>query len=252
MLALLGLMVLYTGSAVAQSDTAPQAKGISPSAEPQTPQNPLTEAKEDVASTPAAPPPEYEYSSRSEEKFTSVMEKLNTEAADAPEDGATAEQDTGGTPSLGVGTREVLTMLAWTCVMVAVLLILYIAVMRWGKRSPFLAGASLGRVLGRVYLNPKASLHYVESGGRVLVVGVTPTSMSLIAEFDAAAFDSEGALPVGGDARTVRFEDHLRAQQDAEQEAIFDPSGDPEITSIQRELSRLRDTLREDIGESKD
>ena len=64
---------------------------------------------------------------------------------------------------------------------IAAILLLYAAARRFGKNSPLLAGASLGKILGRVYLSPKASLHYVETGGRVLLVGVTPTAMSLVA-----------------------------------------------------------------------
>lgn len=66
---------------------------------------------------------------------------------------------------------------------------------RLGARTPLFAGAQLGHVLGQIHLNSRSSLYFVRTGGRVLVVGSAQQGVSLVAEFDAAAFDHIGAPP---------------------------------------------------------
>jgi flagellar biogenesis protein FliO len=50
-----------------------------------------------------------------------------------------------------------------------------------GGRPVFL-DQRLGRVIGRIHLSPKAVLYLVKIGGKVLVVGTTPTAITLVAE----------------------------------------------------------------------
>ncbi len=84
---------------------------------------------------------------------------------------------------------------AWLCVILCAILVLYYLARRFGKRTPFLAGPTLGTILGRVHLSPRVCLHFVRIRDRVLVVGVTNTNVSRVAEFDAALFDLEPEAP---------------------------------------------------------
>ncbi len=60
-----------------------------------------------------------------------------------------------------------------------------------GGRSALLGGMRLGQVIGRIYLEPRASLHFVRTGGRVLVIGVTQSHISLVSEFEASSYEAE-------------------------------------------------------------
>ncbi len=74
------------------------------------------------------------------------------------------------------------------CVVLAMILVAYYLLNRFGSRTPLLAGAKLGTIMGRVALSPKAYLYFVRTSNRVLVVGWTPTSINRVAEYDAADF----------------------------------------------------------------
>ena len=77
------------------------------------------------------------------------------------------------------------------CVVLALILVLVFLAKKYGKNTPLLAGSDLAKVLGKVYLAPRVSLHFVRTGGKVLIVGVTQSAIAGIAEFDAASFDAE-------------------------------------------------------------
>ena len=103
---------------------------------------------------------------------------------------------------------------AWLCVIISAILLLYYLARRFGKRTPFLAGPNLGTILGRVHLSPRVCLHFVRIRDRVLVVGVTNTTVSRVAEFDAALFDLEPEAPAPeseSPKKTGGFLRHLQA-----------------------------------------
>ncbi|MCP4639234.1 MAG: FliO/MopB family protein [bacterium] len=85
------------------------------------------------------------------------------------------------------------------CLVVAGYLIVYYLLKRFGRRSPLLAGSHLGTLLGRVHLAPRVALHFVRIRDRVLVVGVTPTSISGVGEFDAALFEEADETETAAD-----------------------------------------------------
>jgi flagellar biogenesis protein FliO len=102
-----------------------------------------------------------------------------TEAAENPAPDAVAS------PMKTVG-RGVVAL----CLTLVLLLLLFAAVKRWGQKTPLLAGQQLARVIGRVGLSPQASLHFVQTNGEVLVIGVTQQNVSLLRTFDASDFET--------------------------------------------------------------
>ena len=82
------------------------------------------------------------------------------------------------------------------CVTLVLILLIYAAAKRWGKRTPLLAGQQLARVIGRVGLSPQASLHFVQTNGEVLVIGVTQQQVSLLRTFDAGDFATAAEVAV--------------------------------------------------------
>ena len=117
---------------------------------------------------------------------------------------------------------------------------------KYGKQSPLLAGQRLGTVMGKVHLGPRMALHYVKTGERVLVIGTTPNSISLVAEFDSGAFDTaeEPSTPHAAEtARPASFLDQLHTQAD---KLRAQPAPvDDELASLRSDIQRLQLYLRE-------
>lgn len=98
--------------------------------------------------------------------------------------------DDGLAPSpAGANRGSLLQAMISLAVVVAAILLLYALLRRLGSRNP-LVSAGGGQILGRTYLAPKASLHFVRVGDRVLVVGVTPQQVNLVTEVDAALLEA--------------------------------------------------------------
>ncbi|MCL4218915.1 MAG: flagellar biosynthetic protein FliO [Candidatus Hydrogenedentes bacterium] len=89
-------------------------------------------------------------------------------------------------------------------IVVALILGVFAGLRKFGKGSPMFAGVHLGRVIGRVGLTPRASLYFVRTGGRILLLGVTPNAISAVAEFDEASYqeflasDQDGVSEASG------------------------------------------------------
>ena len=114
---------------------------------------------------------------------------------------------------------------------------------KFASNSPLLAGPHLGKVLGKVYLDPKTILHYVHSGSRVLVIGVTRQQMTLITEFDAIEFDLEEEEKDSGAPKEMPFVNALDA---ALQQSQHD---EDDIRTLRGDIERLREHLRDTVRE---
>jgi flagellar biogenesis protein FliO len=118
---------------------------------------------------------------------------------------------------------------------------------RFGRRSPLLAGSTLAEVLGKVYLAPRVCLHFVRTGGRVLVIGVTQQAIAVVAEFDAEAFEratetnSEKPALEGAES----FLAQLRATMQATTQAEPAAGEDAEIAALRKDVQRLQQYLEE-------
>jgi flagellar protein FliO/FliZ len=185
------------------------------------------------------------------------MDKLNQKLAQGQ-----SERDATDTDSTPVSDSAPLSMfylllrgVAATAFVLGLILLLGYMARRFGGKSPLLAGAGLGSVIGRVYLAKGAALYYVRTGGRVLVVGVTNTTMSLVGEFDAAAFDDEDAemesrFPSEPDPDA--FLSQLRGSSSAMRSAEEgDFTGDMEIDSLKGDIRRLQSLLEEESHETR-
>jgi flagellar biogenesis protein FliO len=183
----------------------------------------------------AAPPPEGPAADPLISEIGALMDvPPNGEDATAPEaSGASAGDDTAFSPA-----RAALNALMALCAVLFLFFLLVYLAKRFGKRTPILAGQQLGKVLGRVALSPQASLHFVQTNGEVLVIGVTTQSVSLLRSFDAAEFgqrDSEPAAPQA--ANTRNFLDQLKEVQHS---MAGVPGVDEDLDSLKGDLQRLK------------
>jgi len=132
------------------------------------------------------------------------------------------------------------------CVVVALILLSTYAVRRLGARTPLLAGASLGTVLGKVYLTPKIALHFVKVRNVVLVIGVTPTEVSPVAQLSAALFDevTQPSATKTHDDRQMDFLSHLNDASGL-RPARLPENEDDEIAALKGDIARLQQYLQE-------
>lgn len=162
---------------------------------------------------------------------------------------AAEESDAPGAPSVPdlFAGRQFLKMLGVLCVVVAAIIVLLTLARKVGERTPLLASPRLGKVLGRIHLGARGTaLHYVQTGDKVLVVGVTPTSISLVTQFDASAFGGEeDESPVDvSDQSQGDFLAHLQASTEA-----MNQEGDDEIVELRDDVHRLQRYIRDDARE---
>jgi len=145
---------------------------------------------------------------------------------------------------------QLMRTLSWLLALCGIIVLGGYALRRYGKNTPLLAGHHYGVVLAKVYLGPRASLHYVKSGGRILLIGLTPNHMSLIAEFEADAFEgAEVATPEAELAAPGSFLDALRAaaKPSAPRTAAAE---DDELATLRGDVQRLQRYLRDSARES--
>ena len=154
-----------------------------------------------------------------------------TEAATAP------ASETVASPMKTVG-RGVVAL----CLTLVLFLLLFAAVKRWGQKTPLLAGQQLARVIGRVGLSPQASLHFVQTNGEVLVIGVTQQNVSLIRTFDASDFETpvEIAAVSSTKAAADPATNFLTQLKESRATMGVEAAVDEDLDQLKGELQRLK------------
>jgi len=186
------------------------------------------------------------------QKIRDTNAELDRAAQPAPETRRVTERASEGSFTFYL-LKAVVSLLL---VLSLIFLLAYLA-KRYGSRSPIFAGPALAKVMGKVHLGPRTYLYYVHSGGRVLVIGVAPNAISVVAEFDAASFEDsqerENASPVESNTEepveSSRFLTQLRAGLAATKRAETSP--DEEIDALKKEVERLQQYLLEGAREEK-
>jgi flagellar biogenesis protein FliO len=149
--------------------------------------------------------------------------------------------------------RAVTDMITALFIVLALILGLYYLTRRFGRKVPVFAGSQLGKVLGKIYLSKEASLHYVQTGGRVLLVGVSNGGVHLVAEFDGATFDADiqGELK-SDDLDPEKFLAHLN-QQTSEFNLGKEPdTSEDDISALRSDIRRLQDYVQEEARDPKE
>ncbi len=163
-----------------------------------------------------------------------------------------------GEEGLSMLSQAVGRMVVGLSVVLAMILILYYLARRYGKNMPALSGYQLGQVVGQVHLTRTATLHYVKSGGRILVIGVNDGGVNLVAEYDESAFATiSGAPPVQGQFDPDSFVDELKQQTAVMrgEDTLTNKSEvfqDDDISALRGDINRLQDYLQEENREKND
>ncbi len=208
--------------------------------EPEQTPTPVVEGETNItpSSTATTPPPAW---------WSELRRDLNTQAA---AEGEAAAQPAPPPVQESVFSR-VLRTVAWLCVLCGLIVLGGYLLRRYGKNTPLLAGAQYGTVLGKVHLSPRASLHYVQSGGRILVIGLTQQHMSLIAEFEPGSFELPEEAEFAGDAPATpgSFVEELRLASRPQPPVVAE---DDELTALRGDVQRLQRYLQDNLRESAD
>ncbi|MCC6697703.1 MAG: flagellar biosynthetic protein FliO [Candidatus Hydrogenedentes bacterium] len=205
------------------------------------------------AEAPEAEPPEAEQPVP--QWFKDAQESIGVamdEGAGAADESEGALSGEGEPRARGLGQNVVQSFVALLIVLALILLCVYL-LKRFGKQTPLLAGSGLGTVLGRIYLSPKASLHFIKVRNTVLVVGVTPAGMSSIARLDASLFEDASGQSANSPAPNApgSFLAHLKSSRQTGTPKDAD-SEDDEIAALRGDLARLQQYLQEtsrELGE---
>lgn len=209
----------------------------------------LERTDEEPSSLPNIPPTPPQEDAPVPEWWKNAQESLN-EAIDeragpsASPTGESEETSSGSSGSRGFARNAMQGIIA-LCVVLALILLCTYFIKRFGAKTPLLAGASLGTVLGKIYLTPKIALHFVRVKNVVLVVGVTPNGVSTIAQLNGALFEDQTQTVEGAQkSRQLDFLSQLTSASDPQSTRA--PEGeDDEIASLKGDLARLQKYLQE-------
>jgi len=248
-------LTLFPLLARAQDESAPPDAGV------------RADAENTDQDAPAEPDPAESHSSDRGESLIDLNPEWgqlgSDDTGDALRDAAPggAEQDAEGEGQQNAGEDTVLEspvrytfqVVASLCVVLALFLLGAWAFQRFGRRSHLMAPAELGQVIGKLHLTPNTTLHFVRTGGQVLVIGVTPNAISPIANFDVRDFESREEPPDSSERATSDdnvsdFLQELRMQQGKMAGAANDADAeneDEDIASIKGDIARLQRMLRE-------
>ncbi|HOJ33845.1 MAG TPA: flagellar biosynthetic protein FliO [Candidatus Hydrogenedentes bacterium] len=151
-------------------------------------------------------------------------------------------------------TREVSYVKAFGALLLVLALIVLggYLLRRFSSKTSLLKGLSLADILGRVYLNPRATLYFVRTGGRVLVLGATPTQINLVAEFDASVFqeveekqpqtEADVQEKKNSFARLLALVRHRTREEESKQQ---ENQTEDSIKALHEEIVRLQQYLKE-------
>ncbi len=222
---------------------------------------PPFEWEEEIEEEQPEPPPAF---------WAAYQQELNAildggaPAEEGAEPGMTGLGETGET---GPGrflpdmVRPYLQTIMALLIVLAVFILLAYGLRRLGQRASVFPQSNVASVIGRVYLTPRVSLHFIRTGDKVLVVGVGQNEPSLLTEFPAETFEKQ-QMPAHGLAETARDSreglgqqrpgDEFWAELQAktreltreEQSSSSDPDT-ADVNALRDDIQRLRQTLQD-------
>jgi len=189
-----------------------------------------------------------------------LMDEVHAELdRDVPVEASVVPTESADKPVFLINLSKSIGALFLVC---ALIFLLAYLIKRYGRKVPALAGAELAQSLGQVHLTPNVSLHFVETGGKVLVIGISPNSMATVAQFDAVGFHAATALgeraidQLQSKPDTIETSDFLREFRESLEEmrkpTSAGPSDEAEITALREDVQRLQQYLQEGAHADKD
>ncbi len=191
-----------------------------------------------LPSKEAAVPPSASPEAEKIEQVRAIMEKPQEPKQPAPVSAASQEFSL---------LRNAVRVFSALLMVLAIILLLTYILKRGGKQSALLAGSALATVLGRVHLEPRVRLHFVRTGGKVIVVGVAQNSIAALAEFEADSFTPESGKDREKTPTDVAgFTEQLKASMKSIQRNPMEKKEeDSDVSALKRDIDRLQKYLDE-------
>ena len=198
--------------------------------------------------------PEKEDVKKESDEIDPLIAKLKASEADNSD--MNTETDF-GTDSPGLSFIRVISIVLFLCGLMV--MAVYVS-KKYGGKGSILTGQQLGKVVGQIRISPKASLVYVETGGRILILGLTQQNVSLVSEFDADSFDAMTNTEVVAQTspQVSGFLEQLKQRQAALQKPAVEPPPSPttqrpmddELESLRGDIERLQEFLKDTDGDT--
>ncbi len=140
-------------------------------------------------------------------------------------------------------------------VLVLGLLLLVLGSMRFFvQKGASKYGKRLGKVLGVIYLSPRARVYYLQTAGKVVALGVSGDRISLLFSMNEDDFFSnlpDVEEPEEGKAKTFRrvledVEQRIKEKSLGEESTKVSQGFDDDIASLKANIQKLQEALRED------
>lgn len=190
--------------------------------------------------------------------WTRSRESLN-QAIDAQAGDAAEAETTDTAASLtagGLNARFLQIVAAFLFVLALLIVALnYVApaFRNWIKRrNPLLAATAQAGVVRTIRLSSRAALHFVQVEDRMLVIGVTPTHIARIAEWDSRGKPVEppraAEPPQDGTSKPDAFLEQLKSLGAMPSTKQPDPEFD-EIAALRGDIDRLQRYVQESVRE---
>lgn len=233
-------LLLVLAAAAAAWTAAAQEEGFAETAPPKV-ILPMGDTREQEAeSHPVTPEADVSVVDSKIAEVGKYWDQGENEAESAGGDAPPAPETAPDDPRAGMLFRGVMAL----CGTLALILVTYAAIKRWGQKTPMLAGQALGNVMGRLALTPHASLHFIRTNDEVLVIGVTQQSVSLLRTFDAADFAPYGQTGVAPEpaagAKPLPEPSFLSQLKEAQGSMGMTPGVDEELDLLKGDLQRLK------------
>ncbi len=146
-------------------------------------------------------------------------------------------------------------------ILVIGLLFLVLGSMRFFvQRGSSQYGRSLGKVIGVINLSPRVRVYFLQTGGKVVALGVSGDRISMLFSMDEDEFFSN--LPEVGEREEGRGRAFQRVLDDVEQRIKEKSTGegsaklssglDDDIASLKANIQKLQEVLREDSAGKED
>ena len=210
-----------------------------------------TDVLPETVNAPIVEEPEVQESQVGEEALRGALAIMDGADPDSVSDGGMDSEMLGEGASMM--RNAILQMFGGLSVVLALILFVYWGFRRFGKGIPALAGRQMGQVIGQLHLTRDATLFYVRTGGRVLLISLSSGEVRTVAEFDESAFSGDlGASVRHKGFAPERFTDELKEQSSIFAGGEKSDLTDDDMAALRSDIHRLQEYLQEEARDSKD
>jgi len=140
------------------------------------------------------------------------------------------------------------------------LILVLLGVLRYFSNKTYRGMKSIGKIIGVLYLSPRARIYYVQSAGKVFVLGISGDQMNLLFAFpEDEFFVSIANEDITDSAYTKKtfskvlddVETRIQSQSSSKMPEVSE-NIDDELASLKANIQRLQQAIREETNNASD